>query len=296
MEGHPRPQQRANPRPDQRLSVDDHSRDAAGLKYVYPVVSRRSGGVSVGINLNPNNACNWACAYCQVEGLVRGAAPPIELERLARELEGFLELAMTEAWMRDHAPEGSRRITDLALSGNGEPTTCGEFEAVITLLGEVRARRGLDVPTVLITNGSRIHLPEVQAGLRRMASLAGEVWFKLDRATPTGRGEVNRVQGGADRVADQLQRAASCCATRIQSCMYTVDGAPPGEVELEAYVHFLREQVRRGTPLKGVTLYGLARPSMQPGAERLGRVDGEWLDALAARVRGATGLPVAAHP
>ena len=296
VEGHPRPQQRANPRPDQRLSVDDHSRDAAGLKYVYPVVSRRSGGVSVGINLNPNNACNWACAYCQVEGLVRGAAPAIELDQLSAELEGFLDLASTERWMEEHAPEGARRITDIALSGNGEPTTCAQFEQVLERVLAVRAQRALEVPTILITNGSRVHVEGVQAGLRAMAAARGQVWFKLDRATAAGRLEVNRVQGGADRVADQLQRAASCCATRIQSCMYTVDGAPPCEVELEAYVHFLREQVRRGTPLKGVTLYGLARPSMQPGAERLGRVDGEWLDALADRVRGATGLPVAAHP
>ena len=42
-----------------RLRVDDHDRDSAGLTYVYPVISRRAGGVSVGINLNPNNACNW---------------------------------------------------------------------------------------------------------------------------------------------------------------------------------------------------------------------------------------------
>ena len=58
-----------------RLTVTDHSRDSAGMTYVYPVVSRRAGGVSVGINLNPNNACNWACVYCQVPDLARGTAP-----------------------------------------------------------------------------------------------------------------------------------------------------------------------------------------------------------------------------
>ncbi|MCZ7653212.1 MAG: hypothetical protein M5R42_01445 [Rhodocyclaceae bacterium] len=36
--------------------TDPHSRDSAGLTYVYPVVSRRAGGVSIGINPNPNNA------------------------------------------------------------------------------------------------------------------------------------------------------------------------------------------------------------------------------------------------
>jgi hypothetical protein len=61
------------------LKTEDHSRDSAGMRYVYPVVSRRAGGVSVGINLNPNNACNWRCIYCQVPGLTRGGPPPIDL-------------------------------------------------------------------------------------------------------------------------------------------------------------------------------------------------------------------------
>ncbi|HOI53169.1 MAG TPA: radical SAM protein, partial [Azonexus sp.] len=76
------------------LRTDDHRRDSAGLRYVYPVISRRAGGVSVGINLNPNNACNWACVYCQVEGLTRGGPPPLELDRLEAELAGFLDDAI----------------------------------------------------------------------------------------------------------------------------------------------------------------------------------------------------------
>ncbi len=276
--------------------MEDHSRDAAGLTYVYPVVSRRSGGVSVGINLNPNNACNWACAYCQVEGLVRGAAPTIQLDQLSGELEGFLDLASTERWMAEHAPEGARRITDIALSGNGEPTTCAQFEQVLERVLAVRAQRALEVPTILITIGSRVHVEGVQAGLRAMAKARGQVWFKLDRATAGGRQEVNRIQGGSERAADQLALAASCCPTRVQTCMFTVDGKPPAEEELAAYVRFLSDQVEAGTALDGVTLYGLARPSMQPGAARLGRVDAPWLGALAERVREATNLPVAVHP
>lgn len=34
-----------------KLEVTNHSRDSAGLTYVYPVLSRRAGGVSIGINL-----------------------------------------------------------------------------------------------------------------------------------------------------------------------------------------------------------------------------------------------------
>src|ERR1700686_1664860 len=74
----------------QPLTILDHNRDSAGLSYVYPVISRRAAGVSVGINLNVNNACNWRCIYCQVPGLSRGAPPPVDLTRLSAELTGFL--------------------------------------------------------------------------------------------------------------------------------------------------------------------------------------------------------------
>jgi hypothetical protein len=77
------------------LTTIDHRRDSAGLLYVYPVISRRAGGVSVGINLNTNNACNWACVYCQVDNLTRGGPPPIDLDLLESELKGFLDDACT---------------------------------------------------------------------------------------------------------------------------------------------------------------------------------------------------------
>jgi hypothetical protein len=35
------------------LTSINHDRNSAGMTYVYPVVSRRAGGVSVGVNLNP---------------------------------------------------------------------------------------------------------------------------------------------------------------------------------------------------------------------------------------------------
>src|SRR4030095_14874810 len=104
------------------LSVSNHDRDRAGLRYVYPVVSRRAGGVSIGINLNPNNACNWRCVYCQVPGLVFGNAPQIDLELCELDRRTMLREATDEEWWRLNVPEGARRVVDIALSGNGEPT------------------------------------------------------------------------------------------------------------------------------------------------------------------------------
>ena len=91
----------------QVLNVREHDRDSAGMTYVYPVVSRRAGGVSVGINLNVNNACNWRCIYCQVPQLTRGGPPPVDLDLLRRELEAFLADVLRGAFMATRVPGGN---------------------------------------------------------------------------------------------------------------------------------------------------------------------------------------------
>ena len=119
------------------LSVTDHDRGSEGLYYVYAVVSRRSGGVSVGVNLNPNNACNWACVYCQVPDLVLGSGPSLDLTQLEAELRGLLDEIVNGDWLERRAPEGSRRLNDVALSGNGEPTTSPQFGEALSAVARV---------------------------------------------------------------------------------------------------------------------------------------------------------------
>ena len=283
--------------PDSALSTTDHSRDGAGLTYVYPVVSRRAGGLSVGINLNPNNACNWRCIYCQVPNLVRGAAPPIDLARLEGELRGFLTEVVHGDFFVRRVPADMRRLIDLALSGNGEPTSATEFEAVIALIARVRDDLGIDpvVKTLLITNGSLVHRAAVQAGLRRLAALNGEVWFKLDRATGVGIRAVNQTRLSPARVRRNLEMCAGLCPTWIQTCLFAVDGAPPSPDEVDAYVEFLAALRTDAVPLRGVFLYGIARPSLQPEAPRLTRLPETWLRALAERVE-ALGFPARVAP
>jgi hypothetical protein len=37
----------------------DHARLFERNRFVYPVLSRRSGGISIGVNLNPDMVCNF---------------------------------------------------------------------------------------------------------------------------------------------------------------------------------------------------------------------------------------------
>lgn len=270
---------------EKSLSITDHSRDSIGLRYVYPVVSRRAGGVSVGINLNPNNACNWRCIYCQVPDLTRGTAPPIDLALLEKELSGFLHELQQGDFMQ-RVPSESRRINDIAISGNGEPTSAQEFAEVIDLIGTLKPE---DLKLVLITNGSLVQRDYVQRGLRRMAQLKGEVWFKLDRASEEGMRRINDTQMAMDKVRQNLSTTISCCPnTWLQTCWFALDGLAPDKRDEDDYVDLLGSL--KDKP-QGVLLYGLARPSLQLEAPRLSALPEAQLESFAARIR-ALGLPV----
>ncbi|OMG53717.1 radical SAM protein [Azonexus hydrophilus] len=275
------------------LRTDDHSRDSAGLRYVYPVISRRAGGVSVGINLNPNNACNWACVYCQVEGLTRGGPPPIDLVLLESELTGFLHDVVDGDFMQRHVPTAARQLMDVAFSGNGEPTSAAEFPAAVACVGRVLARFDLALPLRLITNGSLMHRPDVQGGIRHLAELGGEVWFKMDRATNEDVAEINGVPWSTDKAVRNLAICAGLATTWVQTCWFALDGKAPSPTAVAAYCDALRPLVSQ---LAGVHLYGLARPSMQPAAPRLTALPAEEMQRFAAHLANETGLKVIVSP
>ncbi|MDO8310893.1 MAG: radical SAM protein [Sideroxyarcus sp.] len=270
------------------LTTTDHSRDSAGLRYVYPVVSRRAGGISIGINLTPNNACNWRCIYCQVPDLTRGTAPPIDLPLLEKELRGFLQELQHGDFMQ-RVPSEARRINDIAISGNGEPTSAQEFAEVIELIARLKPA---DLKLVLITNGSLMQRDNVQQGLRRMAKFNGEVWFKLDRASEAGMAIINDTKMTMDKVRQNLIAAIACCPnTWLQTCWFALDGVAPGKQDEDDYLDFLGGLLRDGLKPQGVLLYGLARPSLQAEAPRLSALPSEKMEGFAMRIR-AMGVQV----
>ena len=269
------------------LNVVDHSRDSAGLRYVYPVVSRRAGGVSVGINLNTNNACNWRCVYCQVPDLKLGTAPAVDLVLLEKELRGFLHELLHGDFMRQHVPESARRINDIALSGNGEPTSAKEFVQVIELIGRLQKELALPphIKLVLITNGSLMHRPYVQQGLRLMAQFKGEVWFKLDRASATGMQTINNTQLSMEKVRKNLVSAIALCPTWLQTCWLALDGLAPAKQDEDDYLDFIAGLLHDNIMPQGVLLYSLARPSLQAEASRLAALSGQEMEPFAERIR-----------
>lgn len=275
------------------LSKTDHRRDLIGLKYVYPVHSRRSGGLSIGINLNTNNACNWRCIYCQVPNLTKGAAPEVDFNLLEKELTGFLEEVMNGSFYEEFkVPPEEQVIKDFAISGNGEPTSLKNFDELIQFVGKITSEFKQKNPTlpafklVLITNGSLLHLPQVQKGLHSWNELGGEVWFKLDSATLEGRLQINNFQISNENVLRNILISLKTCQTKIQTCL--LDGAGPGtsETEKKAYQDFLSE-VQKASFKPEIMFYTIARTSHQPESEKIKALSFDEMNAFASTLQNA---------
>jgi len=271
------------------LSIQNHDRDVVGLTYVYPVISRRAGGVSLGINLSPNNACNWQCVYCQVPNLKVGVSPKADLNVLQEELDTFIHELIHGEYMQKHVPKGCRELKDVAISGNGEPTTCPNFFEVVTLIVELMKKYKLDIPLRLITNGSSVHKDAVQQGLKLMGQHQGEVWFKVDGIGSTTTKTINGVSLQPEWQLKQLGWVAAVCAVQLQTCVLKAQSET--EDFAKNYLTWLHQAIKQGIQPRGVLLYGLARPSMQIGGHLLQSADEIWMHGFAEKIE-SLGLSV----
>ena len=280
-----------------KLTTTQHQVDAAGLTYVYPVISRRMGGLSVGINFNINNACNWRCIYCQVPDLKLGAAPEIDLVLLEAELRYFLNDVLYGSFYKRFGVDSTQQeIKDIAIAGNGEPTSLKAFPAAVALIGRVATELGVfpKCPFVLITNGSLIHQQRVQAGLRCMATYGGEVWFKLDSATEAGRARINHTAQSCEASINNLLISAQCCQTKIQTCLVDDDNQGLSVAEQDAFLAVLSKIKAAGSPVRDILLYTLARPSLQPEASHIKPLALDKLEDFAGKMQ-AVGFSVRVH-
>jgi len=273
-----------------RLSINNHDRDIAGYQYIYPVISRRSGGLSIGINFNTNNACNWRCVYCQVPDLTLGTAPPLDFDLLAAELSEFLHDVLHGSFYERFQLEPEMRvIKDIAISGNGEPSSVKEFSKAITTITQAVEQAKIAEPFqyVLITNGSLIHKRDVQTGLQLFNQYNGQLWFKLDSATDLGRETINHSAISLQRQIQNLVNSAQLCSTWVQSCMLNYENNEKlglvSKTEQLAYLAIMKSVIQQ-VPIQGIMLYSLARPSLQAEANIISSASIQQLESFAKRL------------
>lgn len=270
-----------------------HPRHWRDNRYVYPVISRRSGGVSIGINLNPDKACNFDCVYCQVDRTTSPAVREVDLDTLRAELDNTVSVAVSGELFAgpqfQNVPAAFRRINDIAFSGDGEPTASPVFLDAVKIAAEIRARYQLhDTKLVLITDAAYLTRPAVRQTLTLMDAHNGEIWAKLDAGTEEYYRLINRPNVPLQTVLASILDAARVRPLVIQSLWMAVHGESPPETEVEAFTQRLIDLLAAGGKLKLVQVYTIARQTAEPWVTPL---TDPQLERIADRVRRA-GVPV----
>jgi len=288
--------------PDSRLPAESagrsggvferHDRQFEGNRFVYPVVSRRSQGLSIGINLNPDRICNFDCIYCQVDRRSESETRFVSIEELLQELRDVLEQAVSgqiySSSRLQNTPMPLRRLNDLAFSGDGEPTTFVNFDEIVGRVAELRRTLAADdTSMVLITNASMFHRESVQRGLRILDQNNGQIWAKLDAGTEDYFYRIERTTIPFSRILENITAAAIVRPLVIQSLFMNVCGEPPASAEISAYCDRLNE-VRAGSgAIELVQIYTVARP---PAESFVSSLTEQQLNAIADSVRTECGL------
>ena len=261
------------------LTIFNHDRNIFKSKYIYPVVSRRSMGLSLGINLNTNNACNWQCIYCQVSDLIRGKPEKIDLDLLKNELDKWLDNIVNGNFLNECA---SHKVDfkDIAFSGNGEPTATPEFEPIVKIVLEKIDKFQLSntIKLRLITNGSYLNKENVQQGLEHMKSVNHEVWFKIDNVNTKEAQKINRINLSISSLKKNLKNVLSISPTIVQTCLLKINRELPSQNFINEYIKFLEPYASQ---LKAIHLYSMVRPSQQKTDLQIEALDKKELQIIA---------------
>ena len=272
----------------------DHSRTFANNKYVYPVLSRRSKGISVGINLNPDRVCNFDCVYCQVNRINYIPPVKVDIKRIGTELKETLDSVISGNLFTippfDTAPVELRHLSDIAISGDAEPTTFTNFYEVVEEI--IRVKQD-ETKLVLITNASCLNRLRVQDAIDLMYRYNGDVWVKLDAGSESYFKDISRSHISFKDILNNIIITARKHAVVIQSCFNRINNIPPSYEEIEYYCKRLNEIRKYGGMIRLVQLYTVARP---PAEDYVTPLTEDKLNFIAQTVREITGLPAEIFP
>jgi wyosine [tRNA(Phe)-imidazoG37] synthetase (radical SAM superfamily) len=269
-----------------------HARRFEDFRYVYPVLSRRSHGISIGLNVNPDKLCNFDCIYCQVDRTTPAAVTKFDLAVAEEELRAMIDIVQSGEITRyppfDSVPGDKLRLNDIALSGDAEPTTLGNFSETISMITRVKPK---GAKIVLITDAGGLDRADVKRGLEIMDANDGEVWAKLDAGTEEYFKLINRTKIPFTRI---LRNIAACAKARpvvIQSLFMKVYGTGPSAGEITEYCRRLKEI----GDIKLVQVYTTARKPMTmmhgvPAWQFVTALSNAEVDALTERVRSEAGV------
>ena len=248
--------------------VTNHREREKGL-IVYPVYSRRSEGLSVGINLFPiRKICPFDCPYCEVfpfnaENFIGSmGSSAFSLERMETDLREAI----------DTAQKREIPIKDICFSGNGEPVLSPDFPYALKLAESIRAEAAPSAKLVIITNGAGLLQPGIFSLLKETAvnSLMTDIWLKLDAGTPYWYQKMNRSSLSFEKLIEKIKEFVLSAPVTIQTMLCAIDRENPPDDEARAWetlVCELAETAREASLqeaanracIRKVQVYGKAR-------------------------------------
>ncbi len=268
------------------VSVARHPRAYRENLYVYPVLSRRARGISIGINLNPDKVCNFDCIYCQVDRTTPAVVRRVDEIRLKDELLAILQEAKEGALFERPefrtVPDVFRVVRDITFAGDGEPPSYPNFKGVVEDVLAIKKAAGFPgLKVILLTNATLIDRDRVKEAMRLMDLDHGEFWLKLDAGTEEYYRLIDRTSIPFSKVMENIREAARLRPVVLQSLFMKVRGEGPSPAEIAAFCDRVREILSDGS-VSLIQVYTVARRPAEPYVAPLPDVD---LDLIAAEVR-----------
>jgi len=277
--------------PLMRETAFDRPRDFLNNRFVYAVISPRAHGLSLGVNMNPDQRCDFDCVYCEVDRRTPPREMVLEVDTMGDELRRTLTFVhqgrLRERPAYQALPDELLQLRHVALSGDGEPTLAPNFTEAVQAVVRVRALGGYPFfKIVLITNATGLDRPQVQEGLKHLTK-SDEIWAKLDGGTQAFLNKVNRGDVSLEKVLRNILSLARQRPVVIQSLFPAINGEEPPVEEIEQYAQRLKELRADGAQISLVQIYSAARPMSHA---ECGHLPLKILSQIAQTVRQTTGL------
>lgn len=244
-----------------------------------PIHSRRLG-VSLGINLGPNDGkvCSFDCVYCEAgynsQGKGASGLPP--REKVKEQLKDKL-LKMKE--------EGEN-LDVITFSGNGEPTLHPDFAGIVDDVLALRNEFYPKAKVSVLTNSTKIFTPSVIEALNKVDNNI----LKLDSAIETTMQIVDQPNMPSFTVKKVIEGLKKFEGKGIIQTMllrgehdgFHIDNTTPEEIDalIKAYKEIKPREIM---------IYSLDRSTPE---EKLIKVPKEELEEIGEKIEDSTGIKV----
>lgn len=250
------------------LGTSEHPRLSEYQRLVYPVVSRRSGGLSLGINLNPDKKCSFNCIYCQVDREKKITGLKVDTERIITELNHWLGVLEQNDWTYK-----GFLLRDISIAGDGEPTT---VKVLPQLLSEtIKAKKEFklnDCKIILFTNASKLNRQDLLSVLDLFFGNKGEIWCKFDFWDAESFKAINRSGMSVEKLIHNIKIVGQRFPLTLQSCFFSWQDEVFSDEKYRGYIELVQRMIHEGVKIERIQAYTLAR---RPSDSRAGA----WSDA-----------------